>query len=141
VNLPLQLPCLRTHITAPLTMGTWDLCRHRSRVVVRRVIAWLIPRTQDSQLLALDALFASHAALTWCNILPALFLSLCPVAVFRVPGTNMVKKVFPFGWDRRITAYMDEHFMLLADGRSAAPCSFHSLFLFSWRARTLHEAR
>jgi len=58
-------------------------------VVVRRVIALAYPaHSGPPQLLALDALFASHAALTLVHILPALFFVCVSVAVFRYRGQN-----------------------------------------------------
>jgi len=86
------------------------------------------------QLLALDALFASHAALTLVHILPALFLVLlCPVAVFRVPGTKpwLEKLFFPLGGIVGVTAYMMSIYAVGGWTERSAVLFFNSLFLFS----------
>ena len=53
---------------------------------IRRVLAFLYPpHTAVPQLAALDEVFASHAALTLAQILPALaFVLVCPFAVLRM---------------------------------------------------------
>jgi len=104
-------------------------------VVIRRVIALAHPaHSGPPQLLALDALFASHAALTLAHILPALvFVLVSPMAVFREPGTRpwLEKLFFPLGIGVGMTAYAMSIYSVGGWTERAAVVFFNSLFLLS----------
>lgn len=104
-------------------------------VVIRRVFALAYPvHSGPPQLLALDALFASHAALTLAHILPALaFVLLCPVAIFREPGTHpwLERLFFPVGTVVGITAYAMSIYAVGGWTERTAVLFFDSLFLLS----------
>jgi len=119
--------------------GHLDLCSYRSRVVVRRVIAWLIPRTQDSTTTGARCLSLrtpAHVGATYCLVIFCLVVS---VAVFRVRDKTWLEKLFfPLGGIVGVTAYMMSIYAV-GGWRSAAPCSFFtSLFLFSMARAYLH---
>ncbi len=103
--------------------------------VIRRVIALAHPaHSGPPQLLALDAVFASHATLTLAHILPALFfVLLCPLAIFREPRTKpwLEKLFFPIGAVVGITAYAMNAHAIGGWTERTAVLFFNSLFLFS----------
>src|SRR5260370_28282290 len=78
-------------------------------VVLRRVFALANPSPAlPPQMVALDAVFASHAALTLAHILPALAFVLVSPFVFlrRFAGTEWPERLlFPLGGIVGITAY------------------------------------
>lgn len=127
-----------------LRTGFWICTVIAVAVVIRRVLALAYPpRSTSPQLAALDAVFASHAALTLAHILPALaFVLLAPLVLMRrfahtiwlerllfllgivVGGTAYAMSVYPVGgWVER-----------------SAVLFFNTLFLYSlarafWFAR------
>jgi hypothetical protein len=115
--------------------GSWICVVIAIAVVLRRVFALAYPaRSGPPQLLALDALFASHAVLTLAHILPALvFVLLCPVMLFRTPGKSpWLEMLFlPIGGVVGITAYAMSVYAVGGWTERSAVLFFNSLFLFS----------
>ena len=128
-----------------LRVGFWVCIVIAVAVVVRRVYALASPpRSAPAQLAALDAYFASHAALTLAHILPALlFVGLAPFVVFRrSPETTWPERMlFPLGGMVGITAYaMSVHAVGGWVERSAV-LFFNTVFLFSLLRAYLHMRR
>jgi hypothetical protein len=127
----------RTHRTAPawLVAGYWICVLIAVVVVIRRVFALAHPSQAGApQMLALDAVFASHASLTLAHILSALiFISLTPFVFLRRddrPGWAH-SALFPLGAIVGVTAYaMSVHAVGGWIERSAV-LFFNSWFLFS----------
>jgi len=85
-------------------------------------------------LVALDAAFASHAALTLAHILPALvFILICPAMIFRAPGKAawLERLFFPLGLVVGITAYAMSAFPVGGWTERSAVLLFNSLYIFS----------
>lgn len=128
-----------------LRVGFWACIVIAVAVVVRRVYALASPpRSAPPQLAALDAYFASHAALTLAHILPALiFVGLAPFVVFRSSAEPAWPEriLFPLGGVVGITAYaMSVHAVGGWVERSAV-LFFNTLFLFSLLRAYLHMRR
>jgi Predicted membrane protein (DUF2306) len=111
-------------------------------VVLRRTVALVRPpQSAPPQLAALDAAFASHAALTLAHILPALaFVLLTPfVYVRRFRATWPQRLLFPVGLVVGVTAYAMSKYSVGGWVERSAVLLFNSLFLFSlfraWRLR------
>jgi hypothetical protein len=118
-----------------LRVGFWACVVIAAAAVLRRVFALAHPaRSAAPDLAALDALFASRAALTLAHILPALaFVVLSPFAIFRTSTRTSwpERLLFPLGIVVGITAYaMSVHSVGGWLERSAV-LVFNSLFLFS----------
>jgi hypothetical protein len=118
-----------------LRVGLWVCVVIAAAAVLRRVFALAHPtHSAAPDLAALDAVFASHAALTLAHILPALaFVVLSPFAIFRASTRTSwpERLLFPFGLVVGITAYaMSVHSVGGWLERSAV-LLFNSLFLFS----------
>ncbi|HEX3472284.1 MAG TPA: DUF2306 domain-containing protein [Silvibacterium sp.] len=118
-----------------LRMGFWVCIVIAVAVVFRRMFALAYPpRSAPPQLAALDAVFASHAALTLAHIIPALaFVVVAPFVVFRRPANAAwpERLIFPLGAVVGLTAYaMSSHSVGGWIERSAV-LFFNSLFLFS----------
>src|SRR5271170_6229042 len=132
-----QSPKRRRGRTAPvwLRIGFWACIAIAIAVVVRRVFALAFPpRSAPPQLAALDAVFASHAALTLAHILPALaFVVVAPLVVFRKPGGAVwpERLIFPLGLVVGLTAYAMSVFPVGGWVERSAVLLFNSLFLFS----------
>jgi len=92
-----------------LRIGFWACTAISVAVVVRRTVALIYPpQSAPPQLAALDATFASHAALTLAHILPALtFVALAPfLYIRRFAGMVWPKRLlFPLGAVVGVTAY------------------------------------
>ena len=119
-----------------LRAGYWGCIVIAVAVVVRRVSALAYPpQSAPVQVGELDAVFASHAALTLAHILPALaFVLVTPFFVFRSDaGTAWPERVlFPLGAVVALTAYA----MTSVDAvggllERSAVLFFNTLFLFS----------
>ena len=84
-----------------LRIGFWACTAIAIAVVIRRILALADPpRSAPPQLAALDALFASHAALTLAHIVPALvFVLIAPLVIFRRPANAVwpERLIFPVG--------------------------------------------
>jgi len=117
-----------------LRIGFWICILISIAVVLRRVVALAHPVSAPPQLAILDAIFASHVALTLAHILPALaFVVVAPFYFFG--STNLRSRaeqiLFPLGAVVGITAYaMSTHSVGGWTERSAV-LFFNSLFLFS----------
>ena len=110
-------------------------------VVIRRILALVYPpRSVPAQMAALDAAFASHAALTLAHILPAmLFVLLLPLAYSRrFAGAKWFDRLlFGLGVVVSITAYSMTRYAIGGWVERSAVLVFNTLFLFSlvraWR--------
>jgi hypothetical protein len=131
------------HITPPregitrflLLVGFWACIAIAIAVVVRRVIAIASPSPNlPPQMAALDAAFASHAALTLAHILPALlFVVLSPFVVFRRLSAAEwpTRLIFPLGAVVGLTAYAMSVYAVGGWVERSAVLLFNTLFLFS----------
>jgi len=128
----------------PLVFGYWVCIVVAVAVVIRRLLALAYPpRSASPQFADLDAVFASHAALTLAHILPALaFVLLSPFVVLRRPSVNVAERLlFPLGLVVGVTAYaMSVHAVGGWLERSAV-LLFNSLFLVSLFRAYLHSRR
>ncbi len=113
--------------TAPLWLriGFWVSIAISVGVVVRRLIAILHPsQSGPAPLAALDAAFASHAALTMAHIVPAMaFVLLTPFVFLRRTQTAWA--------ERGVTAYAMNSYSIGGWVERSAVLLFNSLFLFS----------
>ena len=118
-----------------LCMGFWACIAISVAVVFRRLSALAFPsRTAPPPLTALDAAFASHAALTLAHILPALaFVLLAPLVVFRKPAGSIwpVHLLFRLGVIVGLTAYAMSTYSVGGWVERSAVLFFDTLFLFS----------
>jgi hypothetical protein len=116
-----------------LRIGFWICTAIAVAVVVRRVFALAFPRPSAApQLVALDAVFASHTALTLAHILPALaFVVVAPFVVFRASAAWAEKLVFPLGAIVGVTAYAMSVDSVGGWTERSAVLFFNSLFLYS----------
>jgi len=99
-----------------LRIGFWLCTAIAVAAVIRRIFALLyLPRSGPPQLLALDALFASHAALTLSHIVPALtFVLLAPLVFMRrFAGSYSVG-----GWVERSAVLVFNTLFLYSLGRA-----------------------
>jgi hypothetical protein len=126
-----------------IRIGFWACTVIAVAAVLRRVIALAHPpQSGPSQLAALDALFASHAALTLAHILPALaFVLLTPfVYIGRFADKAWPKRLlFVLGAVVGVTAYAMSDYSIGGWVERSAVLLFNSVFLFSlfraWRLR------
>src|SRR6266853_2355459 len=113
-------------------------------VVLRRTVALAHPpQSAPPQLAALDAAFASHAALTLAHIIPALaFVVLAPfIYLRRFAGAAWPERLlFPLGAVVGVTAYAISSYSVGGWLERSAVLLFNTLFLFSlfraWRLRS-----
>jgi hypothetical protein len=112
-------------------------------VVIRRVVALAHPSVSGPpQMVALDAVFASHAALTLAHILPALaFVLVAPLVIFRRSGSSdwPERILFPLGAVVGITAYAMSAYSVGGWVERWAVLLFNSLFLFSLLRAYLYQ--
>jgi Predicted membrane protein (DUF2306) len=120
-----------------LKVGFWFCVVIAVAVVLRRVVVLAHPAQGGaggaSPTAALDAVFASHAALTLAHILPAMaFVLLCPFVLLRRSIPVWVERLFfPLGAWVGVTAYaMSSHPVGGWIERSAV-LLFNTIFLFS----------
>jgi hypothetical protein len=118
-----------------LRIGFWACTSISVAVVVRRTVALIYPpQSAPPQLAALDATFASHAALTLAHILPALtFVALAPFLYLRrFAGMVWPKRLlFPLGAVVGVTAYAMSNYSIGGWVERSAILFFNSLFLLS----------
>jgi len=118
-----------------LRTGFWACIAISVAVVFRRLFTLVSPpRAGPPQLLALDAVFASHATLTLAHIVPALaFVLVAPLVVFRIPANAAwpQRLIFPLGTVVGITAYLMSVYSVGGWTERSAVLLFNSLFLFS----------
>lgn len=106
-------------------------------VVLRRVVVLARPTPYgaagSSQTAALDAVFASHTALTLAHILPAMaFVLLCPFVLLRRLSAVWAERLFfPLGAWVGVTAYAMSSHPVGGWVERSAVLLFNSLFLFS----------
>ncbi len=137
-----------THrVPAPLWLkvGFWTCTLIAVVVVVRRIVALKFPSSSGPvQLVELDRIFASHAALTLAHILPALaFVLLAPFAIFRRLShvTWPERWMFPLGGIVGITAYAMSVYAIGGWIERSAVLFYNSLFLFSLARAWLYKVR
>jgi hypothetical protein len=117
-----------------LMTGFWISIAISVAVVVRRLVAIVHPsQTAPPQMIALDAVFASHAALTIAHIVPAMaFVLLTPFVFLRRTGSAWAERLlFPLGTVVGVTAYAMSAYSIGGWVERSAVLFFNSLFLFS----------
>jgi hypothetical protein len=117
-----------------LAAGFWTSIVISVAVVLRRLIAIVHPsHTAPPQMVALDAVFASHAALTLAHIVPAMIFVLLTPFVFlrRTGGAWAERLLFPLGTVVGVTAYAMSTYAVGGWVERSAVIFFNSLFLFS----------
>src|SRR5580704_5339387 len=118
-----------------LPIGFWACIVISVAVVLRRTIALAHPpQSAPPELAALDAAFASHAALTLAHIIPALaFVVVAPLLYLRrFAGAAWPKRfLFPLGAVVGVTAYAMDTYSIGGWVERSAVLLFNSLFLFS----------
>jgi hypothetical protein len=129
-----------------LKVGFW-ICVVIAVAVVLRRVAVLVHPTQagaagSSPTVALDAVFASHATLTFAHIIPAMaFVLLTPFVLLRRAGGEWPERLFfPLGAWVGVTAYAMSTHPVGGWVERSAVLFFNSLFLFSL-ARAFVAAR
>ena len=131
-----------------LGAGFWVCAVIAVAVVLRRMVALASPsRSGPAQMAALDAVFASHAALTLAHIVPALlFVLVCPFVVLRrFAGAAWAERLFfPLGAVVGLTAYAMSLYSVGGWVERSAVLFFNSLFLFvlgrAWWYRRLGDS-
>ena len=123
-------------VVAPLWLltGFWISIAISVAVVVRRLVAIVHPsQSGPPQMGALDAAFASHAALTVTHIVPAMaFVLVTPFVLLRRTETPWAERLlFPLGAVVGITAYAMNTYSIGGWIERSAVLLFNSLFLFS----------
>jgi hypothetical protein len=117
-----------------LVTGFWVSIAISVAVVVRRLVAIVHPpQSGPAQMAALDAAFASHAALTIAHIVPAMaFVLLTPFVFLRRTGAAWAERLlFPLGAVVGVTAYAMSTYSIGGWVERSAVLIFNSLFLFS----------
>ncbi|NYF88948.1 DUF2306 domain-containing protein [Tunturiibacter empetritectus] len=120
-----------------LKVGFWICVVIAVAVVLRRVAVLAHPGQGGSGGLsptaALDAVFASHAALTLAHIVPAMaFVLLSPLVLLQRPTTMWAERLFfPLGAWVGVTAYAMSAYPVGGWVERSAVLLFNSLFLFS----------
>jgi hypothetical protein len=118
-----------------LVTGFWASIAISVAVVVRRLVAIVHPSqtAPPAQMVALDAAFASHAALTVAHIVPAMaFVLLTPFVFLRRTEAAWAERLlFPLGAVVGITAYAMNTYSIGGWVERSAVLFFNSLFLFS----------
>jgi hypothetical protein len=116
-----------------MRVGFWVCTAIAVAVVARRLFALAYPpRSGPPPLVALDALFASHAGLTLAHIIPALgFVLLTPYALRRTPPFWADKALLPLGVIVGVTAYAMSFAAIGGWIETSAVVFFDSLFLIS----------
>jgi len=131
-----------------LRVGFWFCTVIAVAVVLRRLFALEAPsRSGPPQLVALDAAFKSHAALTLAHILPALvFVLLTPfVFIERFRDAAWPERlIFPLGFVVGGTAYAMTEYAIGGRIERSAVVLFNTLFLYSlarafWYARKSNQ--
>lgn len=117
-----------------LVAGFWASIAIAIAVVVRRLVALAHPsQTAPPQMVALDAVFASHTVLTLAHIVPAMaFVLLTPFVFLRRTSSAWAERLlFPLGAVVGVTAYAMSAYSVGGWGERSAVLFFNSLFLFS----------
>lgn len=121
---------------APLWLltGFWISIAISVAVVVRRLVAIVHPsQSVPPQMAALDAAFASHAALTVAHIMPAMAFVLMTPLVFlrRTEAAWAERLLFPLGAVVGVTAYAMNTYSIGGWLERSAVLLFNTQFLFS----------
>jgi hypothetical protein len=114
--------------------GFWISIAVAVAVVVRRLIAIMHPSpSAPAQMVALDAVFESHAALTLAHIIPAMaFVLLTPFVFLHRTGAAWAERLlFPLGAVVGATAYAMSAYSVGGWVERSAVLFFNTLFLFS----------
>ena len=117
-----------------LHAGFWACIVIAVAAALRRLVALVHPApSAPPQMVALDAVFASHTALTLAHILPAMaFVLLAPfVLLRRSPAVWPERLLFPLGAVVGVTAYAMSADAVGGWVERSAVLFFNSLFLFS----------
>jgi len=127
-----------------LKTGFWICIAIAVAVVLRRLVALTHPaQGGPPQMAALDATFASHAALTLAHILPAMaFVLLTPFVFLR--RTRWIwpeRLLYPLGAVVGITAYAMSTYSIGGWMERSAVIVFNSLFLLSLAQSYWHMRR
>jgi hypothetical protein len=131
---------------APLWLLTafWASIAISVAVVVRRMVAIVhLSQSAPPQMAALDAAFASHAALTIAHIVPAMaFVLLTPFVFLRRTAAAWAERLlFPLGAVVGITAYAMSTYSIGGWIERSAVLLFNTLFLFSLGSAYQHMRR
>lgn len=128
-----------------LRIGFWTCIAIAIAAVVRRVFALVNPsQSAPPPVAGMDAVFASHKALTLAHILPALILVLIiPFYFFGNPAVAARARqwIFPIGAIVGITAYAMSGHPVGGWLELSAILFFNSLFLFSLAMAYRHSRR
>lgn len=121
---------------APLWLkaGFWACIVIAVAVALRRFVALLHPsQSGPPAMAALDAAFASHAALTFAHIISATaFVLVAPLVLFRAPKSELWERLlFPLGAIVGITAYAMSVPAFGGWVERSAVLLFNTVFLFS----------
>ena len=117
-----------------LVTGFWVSIAISVAVVVRRLVAIAHPSgNAPPEMVALDAAFASHAALTVAHVVPAMmFVLLTPFVFLRHTGIVWAERLlFPLGAVVGVTAYAMSAYSIGGWVERSAVFFFNTLFLFS----------
>jgi hypothetical protein len=117
-----------------LVTGFWISIAISVAVVVRRLVAIAHPSgSAPTQMVALDAAFASHAVLTIAHVVPAMAFVLLTPFVFlrRTEAAGAERLLFPMGAVVGITAYAMSVYSIGGWIERSATLFFNTLFLFS----------
>lgn len=118
-----------------MRVGFWICIAIAIAVVIRRIVALMHPaQSAPPQLAGLDAVFASHAALTLAHILPALaFVLLLPLTYFRrfADARWLERLLFALGAIVAVTAYAMSRYSIGGWIERSAVLVFNTLFLYS----------
>ena len=127
-------------IALSLRIGFWICVVIAIAAALRRIVALLHPsQSAPPQQLALDALFASHAALTLAHIVPAMaFVILSPFVLLRRKQNSWPERwMYPLGIVTGLTAFAMAAYPVGGWVERSAVLCFNSIFLFSliraWR--------
>jgi hypothetical protein len=117
-----------------LKLGFWACIVIAVAAALRRLVALVHPsQAAPSQMATLDAVFASHAALTLAHILPAMaFVLLAPVVLLRRSRAVWPERLlFVLGAVVGVTAYAMSAYSIGGWVERSAVLLFNSLFLSS----------
>lgn len=131
---------------APLWVrgGFWICIIIAAAAVLRRITVFALPNASSSRTAALDAVFASHKALTLVHIVPALaFVIVAPVVLFGwLPSARWPEPLlFRLGVVVSLTAYAMSAYPIGGWLEVSAVLVFNTLFLFSLIRAYLYKRR
>jgi hypothetical protein len=128
-----------------LRVGFWACLVIAVGAVIRRVFALAHPpQSAPPQMTVLDRMFASHAALTFAHIIPALaFVLVTPFFIFANSNKSVwaERLLLPLGLVVGITAYAMSTYSVGGWVERLAVLLFNTLFLFSILQAYLYRKR